>query len=377
MATLQQKVFRNVTSGELVSWLLYVFFWGAFFYFVLVISYKPTDKFRYVYINLIDAGIKITLTLPLWWLFIVKLAKASLRKKLLLHLVTLPVFCIAWVNSYGPLVNATYLSVFDTSTSMWDIYITALFYCSEFAIFHGYSYWQQSKRQHIREQELMQLNYQSEIKALKAQIEPHFLFNTLNSISASVPPSMEETRVLISQLADTFRYALKVSEKPVVSLEEEMEFVRTWLTLEKQRFGKRLAIIFDIDKGTLGTPVPPMILQPLLENALNHGISPLVNGGTVTISCKQEASHVRICIADTGTGFDGPLETIFNRGLGLQNASKRLEKLFGEPLTICNNQQGMSFSFRIPHSLQTIPSTNLFTAVPQLSSSHGTILPAQ
>ena len=230
MATLQQKVFRNVTSGELVSWLLYVLFWGAFFYFVLVISYKPTDKSRYIYINLMDAGIKIFLTLPLWWLFIVKLAKASLRKKLLLHLVALPAFCIAWVNIYGPLINATHLSVFDTSTSMWDIYITALFYCSEFAIFHGYSYWQQSKRQHVREQELMELNYQSEIKALKAQIEPHFLFNTLNSISASVPPSLEETRVLIAQLADTFRYALKVSERPIVALEEEMEFVRTWLT---------------------------------------------------------------------------------------------------------------------------------------------------
>ena len=354
MTRLQQKVFRNVTSGELVSWLLYVLFWG-----------------------LMDAGIKIFLTLPLWWLFFVKLAKVSLRKKFLLHLVTLPLFCIAWVNIYGPLINATHLSVFDTSTSMWDIYITALFYCSEFAIFHGYSYWQQSKRQHVREQELMKLNFQSEIKALKAQIKPHFLFNTLNSISASVPPSLEETRVLIAQLADTFRYALKVNERPVVALEEEMEFVRTWLTLEKQRFGKRLAIIYDIDKEILGTPVPPMILQPLLENALSHGISPLVSGGSVTVSCKQESTYVRICISDTGAGFDGPLETIFNRGMGLQNASKRLEKLFGEPLTICRNQHGMSFSFRIPHSFQTINSTN--SHLPPLASLsfHHPVLPAQ
>jgi LytS/YehU family sensor histidine kinase len=294
-----------------------------------------------------DAGIKILLTLPFWWLFIVKLANISLRNKLLLHLVALPAFSIAWVNIYGPLVTASNLSVFDTSTSMWDIYITALFYCSEFAIFHGYSYWQQSKRQHLREQELMELNYQTEIKALKAQIEPHFLFNTLNSISASVPPSLEETRVLIAQLADTFRYALKMSERPIVSLEEEMEFVRTWLTLEKQRFGNRLAIIYDIDKETLSTPVPPMILQPLLENALNHGISPLVNGGSVTVSCKQELNHIRISVTDTGAGFDGPLETIFNRGLGLHNASRRLERLFGEPLTICRNEIGMSFSFLI------------------------------
>jgi two-component system LytT family sensor kinase len=377
MARLQQKLFRNVTIGELVSWLLYVLFWGAFFYFVLVISYKPTDKSRYLYINLMDAGIKILLTLPFWWLFIVKLANVSLRNKLLLHLVALPVFSIAWVNIYGPLVTASNLSVFDTSTSMWDIYITALFYCSEFAIFHGYSYWQQSKRQHLREQELMELNYQTEIKALKAQIEPHFLFNTLNSISASVPPSLEETRVLIAQLADTFRYALKMSERPIVSLEEEMEFVRTWLTLEKQRFGNRLAIIYDIDKETLSTPVPPMILQPLLENALNHGISPLVNGGSVTVSCKQELNHIRISVTDTGAGFDGPLETIFNRGLGLHNASRRLERLFGEPLTICRNEIGMSFSFRIPHSFQQVAQASSSSASLPTFVFPRPILPAQ
>lgn len=377
MAALQKKLFRNVTCGELVSWILYVLFWGAFFYFVLVISYKPTDKTRYLYINLMDAGIKILLTLPLWWLFIIKLANLSLRYKLLLHLVALPVFSFAWVNSYGPLVTASHLSVFDVSTSIWDIYITALFYCSEFAIFHGYSYWQQSKRQHLREQELMELNYQTEIKALKAQIEPHFLFNTLNSISASVPPSLEETRVLIAQLADTFRYALKMSERPIVSLEEEMEFVRTWLTLEKQRFGKRLSIIYDIDKETLSTAVPPMLLQPLLENALNHGISPLVNGGTVTVSCKQELSHVRISVTDTGAGFDGPLETIFNRGLGLHNTSRRLEKLFGESLTICRNELGMSFSFRIPYSFQQVAQTNSAPASLQTYIFPRPILPAQ
>ncbi len=183
----------------------------------------------------------------------------------------------------------------------------------EFAIFHGYSYWQQSKRQHLREQELMELNYQTEIKALKAQIEPHFLFNTLNSISASVPPSLEETRVLIAQLADTFRYALKMSERPIVSLEEEMEFVRTWLTLEKQRFGKRLVhhlryrqrnLKHSRASDDIATPAGKCIEpwhQPIGERRL--GNRQLQTGAQ---PCSQS-------VTDTGAGFDGPLETIFNR----------------------------------------------------------------
>lgn len=331
MAILQQKVFRNISIGELLGCMLFVLFWGAF--------------------NLFDAGTRIILSIPVWWLFFVTLAQTPLKHKALLHLISLPAFCYAYL-----LVKRSIPGFSDNQPSfIRETYSTILFYCSGFAILHMYSYWQRSNHRHIREQELMELNYQTEIKALKARIEPHFLFNTLNSISASVPPALEETRVLIAQLADTFRYALKVSERPLVNLEEEIDFVRTWLALEKQRFGKRLELIYDIDASTFNTPVPPMILQPLLENALAHGIGPMVNGGAITVSCKQEPKHVRISITDTGAGFDAPLETIFSRGHGLNNTSGRLEKFFGEPLIICRNPHGMCFSFRIPVSF--IPSS--------------------
>lgn len=345
-----RKIYRNVKAAELAAWLLYVLFWSTFFYFVLELSFHPKNKLTYVYINLIDAVLKVLFTIPLWWLFVIKLANVPLRIKLLLHIPALTVFCYVWVHVYGFTITRLCLTVFDVSTSMWDVYITALFYCGEFAVFHGYNYWLRTKRQHIREQELMELSHRSEIRALKAQIEPHFLFNTLNSISASVPPSLEEARVLIAKLADTFRYALKVSERSAVPLEEEIGFVRTWLSLEKHRFGERLKLVYDIDPQTLSTPVPPMILQPLLENALNHGISPLVNGGTVTVSCQQEDEFVRISISDTGVGYDGPLTDLYHKGVGLSNTSKRLELLFGEPLNISRNTTGLRITFRIPVS---------------------------
>ena len=333
-----------------MAWLLYVVFWSVFFYLVLELSYHPKNKLTYAYINSIDAVLKIMLTIPLWWFFIVKLAHVPLRTKLLLHIPSLTVFCYVWVHVYAWLVTKLCLANFDVSTSMWDVYITALFYCGEFAVFHGYNYWLRTKRQHIREQELMALSHHSEIKALKAQIEPHFLFNTLNSISASVPPSLEEARVLIAKLADTFRYALKVSERSAVPLEEEIGFVRTWLSLEQHRFGARLNLVYDIEPETLSIQVPPMILQPLIENALNHGISPLVNGGTVTVSCKKEDEHVRIFISDTGVGYAGPLTDLYHKGVGLSNTNRRLELLFGEPLNISRNAPGLCFTFRIPLS---------------------------
>ncbi len=346
----KKKIIFNISWGELMSWLLFVLFWGTFFYFVLDISFNPPDKTYYLKINLIDNGVKLLLTLPLWWLYFHLLADRSLKLKLLLHLVTFPLFCITWLLTYGAILNSIWHHAFDYSTAMYDIYSTAFFYCMQFAIFHAYHFWLHTKRQFIREQELKELAFKSEIKALKAQIEPHFLFNTLNSISASVPPSLEKTRVLIAQLADTFRYALKVSERQYVTLEQELEFIQTWLALEKHRFGSRLDIQYSIDDSVLDTLVPPMVLQPLVENALNHGISPLIKGGTVTIECKNENGYVRITVKDTGVGYEGNLSELQNRGIGLKNTTQRIERLYNEKLVIARNKQGLRFSFRIPPS---------------------------
>lgn len=345
---LQKKVKWNITLGELLAWLLFVPFWSAFFYIVLIVSYHPSSSWPYIYTNAMDAIIKMILTIPLWWLLFRKLQHRSIAFKLLIHFICLPVFCIIWLYAYTMLLHGTRFLVFDYSTLMWDIYVTTFFYCLQFAIFHGYNFWLHTKRQLIREQELKDLAYQSEIKALKAQIEPHFLFNTLNSISASVPPSLEKTRVLIAQLADTFRYALKVSERQFVPLEQELEFIQTWLALERHRFGNRLQVEYVIEPSVLQTPVPPMILQPLIENALNHGISPLVNGGSVSIACRQQDSYIHIIVSDSGIGYAGDLEELFVKGIGLKSTAQRIERLYNETLEVKRNEKGLRFSFRIP-----------------------------
>jgi two-component system LytT family sensor kinase len=315
---------------------------------VLIVSYNPYSKWPHVYTNTVDALVKIILTIPLWWLLFRKFQHRSIAFKLLIHFISLPVFCAAWLFLYARLITDLEFVNFDYGTLMWDVYVSTLFYCLQFAIFHGYNFWLHTKRQLIREQELKELAYQSEIKALKAQIEPHFLFNTLNSISASVPPSLEKTRVLIAQLADTFRYALKVSERQFVPLEQELEFIKTWLALERHRFGNRLQVDYVIEPSVLQTPVPPMILQPLVENALNHGISPLVKGGSVSITCQHQDNYIHIIVSDSGIGYAGNLDELFVKGIGLKSTAQRIERLYNETLEVKRNQQGLRFSFRIP-----------------------------
>lgn len=345
---LQKKVKWNITRGELLAWLSFTLFWSAFFYIVLIFSYHPQNKWPHAVSNIIDAALKIILTIPIWWLLFRKMKHQSIALRLLVHLICLAVFCTIWVYTYAKLINYLPHIVFDYGTMMWDIYVTAFFYCLEFSIFHGYNFWLHTRRQLIREQELKELAYQSEIKALKAQIEPHFLFNTLNSISASVPPSLEKTRILIAQLADTFRYALKVSERQLVPLEQELEFIKTWLTLELHRFGNRLQVEYVIEPSVLQTEVPPMILQPLVENALNHGISPLVKGGSVSIACQLRDGFVHIIVSDSGIGYEGNLDDLFVKGIGLKSTAQRIERLYNEKLQVSRNPQGLRFSFKIP-----------------------------
>lgn len=348
----KKKIIWGITRVELGTWFLYNIFWGLLFFIALMSAYNILNPPKQLMAVGFDIAIKMVLTIPSWYLVFRIWNNRPLTFLLPFHLIYMTFFGMAWVFSFGYGIRAVQIkpTPFVFHEMMVDFYISVVFYCLEFAIFHAYHYLQRTKRQLKREQELKDLAYQSEIKALKAQIEPHFLFNTLNSISASVPPSLEKTRVLIAQLADTFRYALKVSERQMVSLEEELEFIKTWLALEHHRFGERLQVHYFIEPSVLTTQVPPMILQPLIENALNHGISPLVKGGSVTITCQQTDQFVHVTVSDTGVGYDGNIDDLLQKGIGLKSTAERIDRLFNEKLDVKRNPQGLRVMFRIPAS---------------------------
>lgn len=271
--------------------------------------------------------------------------------QILLHCVCVVLFVLA---AYGleEMLFVWYADFTNATIKLHaNFYMPALHYLMQFSLIHAFNFWLLVKRQTIKEKELRALAYQAELNALKAQIEPHFLFNTLNSISATVTKEQEETRVLIAKLADTFRYALRSTQVDHVLLSDELEFIRTYLELERERFIERLQINIAADKGVENIYIPPMLLQPLVENALKHGIEPSIKGGCVSVVCRLGKEYVYIEVSDTGMGYEGdPASLLSNgKGVGLSNTAMRLEKLYNEKITITRNQpSGLKFSFKIP-----------------------------
>jgi hypothetical protein len=232
---LAKRIIWTISLKEFLLWLLFFILYGAIYYFALVsIKFgKPAvgvDKAILLDIS-IGAGIHAILTLPIWWLIFRKLKDRPLTLILLAHIVCAAIFLVArgWMEKEIIMI-VTHKE--RGAFSWWfAYYLPFLFYLIQFGIMHAYNFWLKSQRQLQKEKELLSLAYQSEVNALKAQIQPHFLFNTLNSISATVPPEMETTRVMIARLADTFRYALRSTQKHEVALAEELDFIHTWIEL--------------------------------------------------------------------------------------------------------------------------------------------------
>jgi signal transduction histidine kinase len=176
-----------------------------------------------------------------------------------------------------------------------------------------------------REEELRRLAGRAELKALRAQINPHFLFNALNAIAGLVheqPALAEET---VERLADVFRYTLRKSEKEWARLEEEMEFVTAYLGVEQARFGERLCVEIDIDPAARGVEVPAMSVQPLVENAVKHGVSAVERRGVVRIRARVDGGRLQVEVEDNGPGFAAGAQ----EGHGLRNVGERLAGYYG------------------------------------------------
>lgn len=206
-------------------------------------------------------------------------------------------------------------------------------------------------------QQKAELAAEAELKALRAQINPHFLFNALNTIVSLCRTNPEEARNLIIELGEFFRQSMKTA-RDFVTIKEELEHVDSYLTLEKARFGRRLAIVKNIDENVLENPIPAFTLQPLVENAVKHGILSQSNGGTVLISASISENHIVIDIEDDGQGIaSDKLKQITlagygkGAGVGLTNVNERLKSIYGPDyaLTISSDLgRGTIVRLRIP-----------------------------
>lgn len=230
---------------------------------------------------------------------------------------------------------------------VWDWYIPMLLILIYFGCVFAYNYFIENQRKIKVQGELKTAALKSELSALKAQLNPHFLYNIFNTISASVPPENEKTRHLIAELSDLFRYQLKASQVEKVPLKEELDFVNKYLDLEKERFQERLEVEVNVEDNLKDELVPPMLLQPLVENSIKHGLSSLIDGGKISISIFKKEDKLHFEIADTGVGVKNK-DSIFEKGIGLTNTKLRLEKMYESTLNLSDNlPQGLKISFAI------------------------------
>ncbi|WP_442604342.1 LytS/YhcK type 5TM receptor domain-containing protein [Paenibacillus sp. KN14-4R] len=202
-----------------------------------------------------------------------------------------------------------------------------------------------------RVEEMKEMANKAELKALQTTIQPHFLFNALNAIGSSIRTKPDKARELIVNLSGYMRYNLELTDE-VIDIHKELEQVRNYVEIEKARFGNRLNVIYDVDE--VAVKIPSLVIQPLVENAIIHGILKVKGAGTVTIYVKEKRDTVRIGVADTGIGIDQEVidnvmnERIAAHHIGLFNVHKRVQLLYGQGLSIQRLMKGTDICFDIP-----------------------------
>ncbi len=192
------------------------------------------------------------------------------------------------------------------------------------------NHFQESGERERRTLELETRLTQANLQTLKMQLQPHFLFNTLNAISSLVHENPRIADDMIGSLSQFLRSTLEISKLDEVSLREELQFVRRYLEIQQIRFGERLHIVYDIGEPTMTALVPPLILQPLLENSIRHGIESREGSGTIVIHASQRKDQLHLAIVDDGEGFKGRQLLEILNGVGLSNTKARLQELYGE-----------------------------------------------
>lgn len=208
-----------------------------------------------------------------------------------------------------------------------------------------------------RTEQLRDMANKAELRALQSKINPHFLFNALNAISSSIRINPDTARQLVINLSRYLRYNLELNDDEPIDIKKELYQIRDYIAIEQARFGAKLTVIYDIDDD-LAYKIPSLLIQPLVENAIVHGIQPCRGRGTVVLSVKDQGDRLLVAVKDTGHGIDRDTIARVQRNeapgnkIGLLNVHHRVRLLYGEGLHIRRLEPGTEIFFYIPRAIE-------------------------
>lgn len=251
---------------------------------------------------------------------------------------------LTWMGITVGLLNALFAQqeeymAFVDRTLAWRVMLGALIYLVLVLVYYLASSAQKLQERIRQEEQLKNLVREAELSMLKSQINPHFLFNSLNSISSLIMSNPEEAREMIIRLSDFLRYSLKHRQNEFVALKEELGRMTDYLAIEKVRFGEKLQYEFKVDEQCEAMPVPTMIFQPLFENAIRHSVYESTEPVTIRFTCSPERDGMKAVVSND---YDPSLPVRKGTGVGLQNVRQRIELAYkGEGAILWSGENGV------------------------------------
>lgn len=309
---------------QFVGWTLY----AAINLFFFKLSYNTNFKDILLFLIWLPLGITITHA----YRFIV--LKYNILKVNLFFQIPIIIVSSLMMSILFFIINIGVVNLFSHTSEQIDLLAATskilslvLIFIIWSVIYFGFHFFDNYKKTEIQNLRLEANTKEVELNKLKSQLNPHFMFNSMNSIRALVDEDPKKAKIAITQLSNILRNTLMMHKNKFITLEEELVLVKDYLELEHIRFEERLNFNFDIDPNTLTLNVPPMMVQTLVENGIKHGISKYPEGGSISIITLKSENGFKIEIINTG---QINIDAISDSGVGVENTTNRLELLFGK-----------------------------------------------
>jgi signal transduction histidine kinase len=356
---MQFKALLRILAVVFLAWTMLALLLGFQMYTNGLNSDSRIALSRAIFVSVCNYWLYAVLTPPIIWLAIrFRITRERWVSRLAIHFAGFLLFSAGYSLLRGfvfPLLNqftgymgsrslSLAIGVFKGSL-FWDLWM----YFAIVALTYAAFYYAESRKRQLQEVRLQAQLSQAQLQLLKAQLQPHFIFNTLHAISTLMSRDVPGARRMIVRLSELLRMAMQRIEAHELTLKEELEFVRNYLEIEQIRFQDRLTIQFEISPEVLDAMVPALLLQPLVENAVRHGIAVQSRQGWIGVKAKPSDGCLEISIEDNGPGLADAFR--LREGVGIPNTRARLEQLYASEYTFelkSRPEAGLNVAITIP-----------------------------